>query len=127
MAEATLLSAARRHRRRLSLTSLIDVIFLLLMFFMLTSTFAREVEFDLALAGTGASESPARPVFLQLGADSLTLNGEPLALDDLTAALGAGEPEAPVLVSLADAVQAQRLVDLLAALRAAGHPARVLR
>ncbi len=35
-------------RRRISLTPLIDVIFLLLMFFMLSSTFARFADLDVA-------------------------------------------------------------------------------
>ena len=42
-----------RRRRRLSMTSLIDVIFLLLLFFMLTSTFTRFSEVELTAAGSG--------------------------------------------------------------------------
>ena len=44
----------RRRRRsgRLSMTSLIDVIFLLLLFFMLTSTFSKFSEVELAAEGT---------------------------------------------------------------------------
>ncbi|HSF64459.1 MAG TPA: biopolymer transporter ExbD [Paracoccaceae bacterium] len=41
--------AARFRRRALSLTSLVDVIFLLLIFFMLATTFTRTT--DLPLAG----------------------------------------------------------------------------
>ncbi|MCC6002319.1 MAG: biopolymer transporter ExbD [Pararhodobacter sp.] len=111
------------------MTPLIDVIFLLLMFFMLASTFERAVEFDLALAGTEGAPAELRPLFLQVGPDSLALNGEAAALDALPAALAAAgaEPDAPVLVALAAGVDAQRLVDVLAALRVTGHPARVLR
>lgn len=127
MTDPRRLAAPTPPRRRLSLTSLIDVIFLLLMFFMLASTFAREVEFDLALAGTGAEAPDRRPIFLQLGPEALTLNGESLALDDLAATLTTAEAEAPVLVALAEGVQAQRLVDVLAVLRTTTHPARVLR
>lgn len=127
MTDIRRLTAPTPPRRRLSLTSLIDVIFLLLMFFMLASTFAREVEFDLALAGAGADAPDRPPLFLQLGPEALTLNGEPVALDGLTAALGTAEGDTPVLVALAEGVQSQRLVDVLAVLRTTSHPARVLR
>ena len=63
------------------MTSLIDVIFLLLLFFMLTSTFSKFSEVPLAAAGSGAvaQASDAKPVFLQLGPDTLRLNGDEIA------------------------------------------------
>lgn len=110
----------RRRRNRLSMTSLIDVIFLLLLFFMLTSTFSKfsEIELTAATSGAGAA-ADAKPYFLQLGTDSLRLNGEALTLDSLTAGpLAEAEEGTPLLISLADAVESQRLADLLIALRA---------
>ena len=104
-----------RRARRLSLTSLIDVIFLLLLFFMLSSTFTRFGEVDLASTGAGSGAGPVSPLFLQLAPDALRLNGQPQTLATLAGALGDG---APVLVSLAEGVTAQRLTDLLVALRA---------
>ncbi|QFU08748.1 Biopolymer transport protein ExbD/TolR [Rhodobacteraceae bacterium THAF1] len=103
----------------MSLTSLIDVIFLLLLFFMLTSTFSRFAEVDLtaAAAGGGASaETP--PLFLRLGADSVTLNGKLVDLNVLARVL-ISEDAAPrsLLVSLGPSVTAQRLTDLLGVLR----------
>ncbi|KGF69171.1 hypothetical protein LL06_12385 [Hoeflea sp. BAL378] len=64
----------RRHSR-LSLTPLIDVIFLLLLFFMLSSTFSRYSE--IAVAGGGGAAGPAsRPdVILSVARDGLKLNG----------------------------------------------------
>jgi biopolymer transport protein ExbD len=116
-----------RRRSVLSMTSLIDVIFLLLLFFMLTSTFSRQGEVELAAAGGGAGTGDARPVFLQLGAEDLTLNASPVALDELVAALGAlAEDEALVLVALRPEVTAQRLIDLLGALRATPYRVQVL-
>lgn len=110
----------RRHirRRRLSMTSLIDVIFLLLLFFMLSSTFTRFSEVELAAGGAAAAAtaSDTRPFFLRLGTDSLDLNGRDIAFDGL--AEGFGEDAAPVvLVSMVASVTAQRLTDLLVALR----------
>lgn len=114
------LETARRRRGRLSLTSLIDVIFLLLLFFMLSSTFSKFGEIELTGAGS-AGRVPDRPVlFLRVGAEALMLNGQPTgaeALPGALAALAAGE-ERIVLVSLAGDVSAQRLVDVLALLRA---------
>ncbi|ARC88021.1 biopolymer transporter ExbD [Rhodovulum sp. MB263] len=111
---------ARPRRRRLSLTSLVDVIFLLLLFFMLSSTFTRFAEVDLVAAGQGgaAADSETRPLFLQLEPDRLRLNGRALDLDGLAEGLGPVEPGQVVLVALRGGVSAQRLTDLLVALRA---------
>ena len=102
-------------RRPLSLTPLIDVIFLLLLFFMLTSTFSTfgEIELSQARAGEGASDAAADRVFVQLGSERVTLNGQDVTLDDLFSQLEAGQ----VLVSLDADTSAQRLVDLLVRLR----------
>lgn len=102
------------------MTSLIDVIFLLLLFFMLSSTFTRFAEVDLTAGAPGGAGSETRPVFLQLEPDRLRLNGEDLALDAVPDALRArldGAGKLPLLVSLHGAVSAQRLTDLLAVLR----------
>lgn len=101
------------------MTSLIDVIFLLLLFFMLTSTFTRFSEIQLSAAGAGASapSSGTPPLFLQLGAESLSLNGTSLSLPALPTEIIAQHPDATtLLVSAADDVSSQRLVDLLVAL-----------
>ncbi|MRH20698.1 biopolymer transporter ExbD [Rhodovulum strictum] len=104
------------------MTPLIDVIFLLLLFFMLSSTFTRFAEIDLVASGSGQQQAEARPVFVQLAPETLRLNGRALEPGDLAGAL---EPEAgQVLVAMQGAVTAQRLADLLAALR--GHPVTVL-
>lgn len=105
-------------RRAVSMTPLIDVVFLLLLFFMLTSTFLTFGEIELAPATPGgeASGTPELRSFVQLGATRLVLNGVPLALDALNDALQPGQ----VLVSLDDDTTAQRLVDLLAEMR--GRP-----
>lgn len=97
------------------MTPLIDVIFLLLMFFMLTSTFSTfgEIELSQATPGAATSDTPSKRAFVQLGATRLVLNGAPVTLEDLTAQVEAGQ----VLVSLDADVSAQRLVDLLVELR----------
>ncbi|MEO9648929.1 MAG: biopolymer transporter ExbD [Roseobacter sp.] len=115
---------ARRARRRLSMTSLIDVIFLLLLFFMLTSTFSKfaEVELTAGGAGQGVDLSDVAPLFMQLGEDVLALNGETLDLETLPTRLegSAVNPDKvqPVIISLRPGVSAQRLTDVLVVLRA---------
>ena len=98
------------------MTPLIDVIFLLLLFFMLTSTFSRFGEVELSGAVRAASSAQTAPLFLSLTDTTLRLNGDPVALDGLEAALSARD-SARLLVSLSDDVLSQRLVDVLAVLR----------
>lgn len=109
-----------RRRRPLGLTSLIDVIFLLLLFFMLSSTFTRfgDMPFLAAGGGTGASPAGSPPAFLRVLPDRVILNTTEVTLDDLSAALGRVDAET-VLVSPAEGVTAQRLVDVLFAARKA--------
>jgi len=109
------------RRRTIAMTSLIDVIFILLLFFLLTSTFTRFGELSVSTGGAGAGIGSASPIFLRLDADGLTLNGTRHALDTIAPALEAFAPGdstgATVLVSVADDVTSQRLVDLLVLLR----------
>lgn len=108
-------------RRPLAMTSLIDVIFLLLLFFMLTSTFSKYAEVELLSAGAGdVKASNQQQVFLQLGPDTLNLDTKPQTLKTLAQAFentADGQAERVVLVSLKDEVSSQRLIDLLAVLR----------
>ncbi len=98
------------------MTSLIDVIFLLLLFFMLSSTFTRFGDLPLTTASGGAVAQAEAPAFLRLLPDSLTLDTDAADLAALPAALLA---RAPVLVIVApgEGVTAQRLVDALNVLR----------
>jgi biopolymer transport protein ExbD len=97
------------------MTPLIDVVFLLLLFFMLSSTFSKfgEIELSQASAGGVSDAAPTERVFVQLGTTRLVLNGAPVTLDELAAQVETGQ----VLVSLDADVTAQRLVDLLVLLR----------
>jgi biopolymer transport protein ExbD len=101
------------RRRRLSMTALIDVIFLLLLFFMLSSTFARQGELTLDLAMGGATALPdTPPLFLQLGAQGLRLNGQDATPETLQSAL-ADDTGGLVLVAMAEDVSAQALAEIL--------------
>lgn len=100
------------RKRRLSLTSLIDVIFLLLLFFMLSSTFTRFGDLPFIAATGGATQAGAPPAFLRISADAITLNVAEVSLAALPDAIAALDG-ALVLVAPSEAVTAQRLVDVL--------------
>ncbi len=108
------------RRGRLSMTSLIDVIFLLLLFFMLTSTFSKYGEVELMAAGKAGVLEERQKLFVTLGTDLVTLNGQPVDLDRI-ADLVRSQPQDGrghvVLISPNEETTSQRLVDLLAVLR----------
>ena len=76
-------------RRRLALTPLIDVVFLLLMFFMLTSSFDKFTTINLNLGGHTASATVAKKLTNILvrihDKDKLDVNGEPVNNKNLSA------------------------------------------
>lgn len=105
------------RRRRLSLTPLIDVIFLLLLFFMLSSTFARQGELPLDLAMGGAETAPETPpAFVQLRAAELRLDAVPVTTEALRDELAA-RGEGMVLLALGEGVTAQAFAEVLHALQ----------
>lgn len=113
------LRTAKRARKRLSMTSLIDVIFLLLLFFMLSSTFTKYGEIELLGATKGGAGGEAPEIlFLSLAMDRMMLNGQRLDPKDLPDRLLQSDGgERTVLLSLDRDVTAQRLMDMLAILR----------
>lgn len=111
-----MLSKPRKPRNALSMTSLIDVIFLLLLFFMLTSTFTRFAEVPLSggAAGINSTASETPPALVRLTTDGISVNGIPTPEGGLLAAIDAlVQPPGLLIVTLADAVTSQQLVDLL--------------
>ncbi len=77
------------RRRPLSLTSLIDVIFLLLLFFMLSSTFTRFAKVEVSGGPASASLSGKTPdILIRLdGEDGWRINGQTLDEDEAVAEL----------------------------------------
>ena len=106
-----------RPGRRASITSLIDVIFLLLLFFMLASTFSKFSEIELSSASGSPAPGLETPAIirLQIEPDGFLLDGEALTLEQISARLPAMSEGAPVvvLISAADTVTTQRLTDIL--------------
>lgn len=109
------------------MTPLIDVVFLLLLFFMLASTFARFASLDLTLASEGARAAPApastvRTILVSVrpGA-AFAIDGQPVAREEISGRLKAlGDSAARVVVRpSADAV-AGDVVGAVEAARSAG-------
>jgi len=118
--------ANRRPRRRIavSLTPLIDVVFILLVFFMLATSFLRPASITLLPPGNGAAP-PAAPgeslVIDVLDDRRLRLDGLPIAPEQLAATLRARAPIAlPVVVRAAAGVRVQTTVTVLETVKGAG-------
>ena len=115
-----------RRRARVSLTPLIDVVFILLVFFMLASSFVRERAIALETATPGAEATASSPnhYLLRVGTDWYEFAGERLALDVLRDKLEriddeAGSEPPVVSVQALENVTVQRVVAALDALDAA--------
>jgi len=118
---------AQSRRRGLGLTPLIDVVFLLLVFFMLASRFDNEdtLSLDIASPETAAPETLAQSARIELDADGrIALDGRDVAsareLRRTLAARALREPDLRVVVSPQAATPLQRIADALLAVRASG-------
>jgi biopolymer transport protein ExbD len=104
-----------------SLTPLIDVVFILLVFFMLASSFTdwRSLRLTAAEAGGAAEPGVVGAMLVEVRPGGLRLAGRAVAEEALVARLAA-RPQTRVLVRPAGGVEMQRVVDLLDRLAAAG-------
>ncbi|WP_050930338.1 ExbD/TolR family protein [Aestuariivita boseongensis] len=119
--------AAPRPRRKPSLTPMIDVVFLLLVFFMLASRFGQDMALPL-VAGTGAEAWEGAPRLVTLSDTGLALNGALVVLEDLAAALEPLMPDraAPIVIQPMGGADLAALTALFDTLRAAGLSTLVL-
>ena len=114
-----------RRRALISLTPLIDVVFILLVFFMLASSFQywRAVEL-LEPTRTATAGGPMEGALLvEVRPDGLWLSAEPVSLHMLVARVGrhvTRQPDVRVLVRPTQGVVLQEMVRVLDALAAAG-------
>lgn len=117
-----------RENVEINLASLLDVVFILLLFFVVTTTFTRETQLQIdlpeAASATPPQPSERKPLEVQIAADgSYALNGQPLARSDLatlSSALqqaSAGDNSLPLVIS-ADAQTPHQAV--ITAMDAAG-------
>lgn len=89
------LEKGRRRKALINVTSLIDVVFLLLIFFVVTSTFLERPGIDLSLPEAGSSASEVAEVSVRIAADGgLYVDASPVTPDELTEVLEARLREA---------------------------------
>ena len=121
MGTGPLLPTPPRPRRGPGLAPMIDVVFLLLIFFLVAARIGADGARPLDRAGAG--DGPAwrgPPRLLEVAPGGWRLNGAPVSEAGLAAALGPLLPalDAPVLVRAAPGAPVQALVDALDALAA---------
>lgn len=118
---------ADRPRRRPNLTPMIDVVFLLLVFFMLVSRFGSDRVVPLAGPGAGGSYS-GPPRLVHLTSDRLSLNGQAISAENLPQALATltTSPSDAIILRADGTADLQALVRLTDLLSAAGFTRLVL-
>lgn len=119
----------RRHPRRMSLTPMIDVVFLLLIFFMLSSRFGLDAVLPVTGAAEGAgSDWQGPPRLIEIAPDRIALNG--LDIDESALAESLAPlmpvPDAPLVLRPRDGADLQRLVGLMDLLRSQGFANLIL-
>ncbi len=120
-----LLSKPARKRPLISLTPLIDVVFILLIFFMLASSFLdwRAIDLDAPVQASSAAASTEGALLIEIKPDSIRLAAEPVTLDALAGRIGKRltvKPDQRVLIKPSEGVPLQRTVDVLDRLKAIG-------
>ena len=109
----------------MSLTPLIDVVFILLVFFMLASTFTdwRSLELGVPAEATEPAEDEPDPLVVRVGDDEFTINGDELHLSEVAERVEralADEPERVIIVRPGADVPLQRVVSVMERLHAVG-------
>ncbi|NIZ03489.1 ExbD/TolR family protein [Thalassospira lucentensis] len=108
----------------IGLTPLIDVVFILLIFFMLASSFLDWKGFEMSVAitdGKSTSQSDVRPVTIDVNANgALSLNGEAVSLSGLPQMLLRDHSDAPVRLRPVNGASLQHLINVMDALGRGG-------
>lgn len=122
------LDVVSRRRRHPAMTSLIDVIFLLLLFFMLSSTFSKFAEMDISSSNSSAGVSANKPdLFINPSDQGWKINGEFHGETDIEQALvtlyASGKKQAVLQVT--DQLAAQKMIYAVELLQNTGITVRV--
>ncbi|GGO84825.1 hypothetical protein GCM10011348_31940 [Marinobacterium nitratireducens] len=111
------------RRRAISLTPLIDVVFILLLFFMLSSSFMQWRQIDLSTSGDNAAQERALKRIHLISDDGLfEFDGQQYSAQDpaTLAGLIAAAPDDLYALSVAPGLTTQAMIRLLDALKQAG-------
>ncbi len=115
----------KRSRLPINITPLIDVVFLLLVFFMLATSFLEPQALMLQLPEAGRKAAlHTEDIVVDIAADGgIMVKGVPVSFDHLTARIGSlvgGDPEKPVWIRAERRVPVQWTVDVMDRIQAAG-------
>lgn len=120
-------TAASNRRRKPSLTPMIDVVFLLLVFFMLASRFGLDQVLPMPLASSGG-DFTGHPKLVDVLPEGLRLNG--IDLDPSAVISGLSDlmesPTEAIILRSSEGATVQRVIVTSEMLRAAGFTAIVL-
>ena len=114
--------------RRPSLTPMIDVVFLLLIFFMLASQFGRNTMMPLTSEDSTAGNYSGPPRLIEIYPDRLALNGTQINAVELHAAVQVlvHKPEDIIVLRGREGANVQRIIEVTHALRDSGFQRIVL-
>ncbi len=114
-----------RPRRKPSLTPMIDVVFLLLVFFMLASRFGLDAVLPLPLAASGGAYT-GPPRLIDVSPEAVAVNGIPI--QDFVAAISPlmEQPSDMLILRGKDGATLQRIVAVTEELARAGYTSIVL-
>ena len=116
-----------KSKVELNVAPLIDIVFLLLVFFMLASTFIRPESINLVIrAPSGVGEQSEQPILVHIGANgAIRLNGLVLTIQDLKQELLARsslpQNNRTITVQTQDDVSVQFLVKVMDEINEAGY------
>jgi len=114
-----------RIKSHLDIAPLIDIVFLLLVFFMLTSTFIVPEAIELELPeSSSANVTDVRPIIVAMDKDAqLSLNGEPIELNQLKNEIGSllkDDASAAITLKTDTNTAVQQLLKVMDEIRLAG-------
>lgn len=111
---------ARRRREQLAmdLTPLIDVVFLLLIFFLVTSVFKKEevallLQLPKTEQGQGSNEKKIEEITIELTDNEVAFNGKKTSMEELSGSLEGSKPETLINLRVDGDVKYDRLVKVL--------------
>ena len=112
-----------RHKRAISLTPLIDVVFILLLFFLLSSTFIQWRQIDVSAPSESQAESREQRVVTLVSNDgTYKIGNMTLSLKDANSVVTVvnQDPDAVYVIEVKSGIQTQSMIDLLDAFKQAG-------
>jgi len=104
-----------KRSRKITLTSLIDVIFILLLFFLLTSTFNNYSEIEFMKSHSGKESTEEDIIFLKVSQEKISLNSKILEMTELKKQLleKINKKKYIILLSIDEDTKSQRFIKML--------------